>query len=266
MKLQTFALVCWAGTVSAFSAAPPRAAFLVTSQARGGNAAVHQQLRAVEKADEQLSMDEEVELLVQEEKDKTMLMAKMSNGKGMEYAPWMNVSPEDEARIRQIAREKTKARRQRQEQQQNVSGDLLKDSTNQELSGTGLRSKIIGGDSVELEWATGSEKNTKGFLVKRRPTKTTDFAVLASYETYGPIASKGANGGVYRYLDENVGIGNWVYRITECDTDGQENDLSQCLVEIQTAAEQKGQALALAGFGVIAVAALAAGLFLDPVQ
>lgn len=213
-----------------------------------------------------MSLEEEVELMVQEEKTKTLRMSKMSGKNGVEYAPWMNMTPEDEARIRSIAREKTEARRKRQMQQQTVSGSLAKDSTNQELSGTGLRSKVIGGDSVELEWATGSEKNTKGFIVKRRATKTPDFVTIASYETHGPLATKGVDGGVYRYLDEGVGVGGWVYRITEKESSGQENDLSQCLVEIETAAEQKGQVLALAGFGIIALAALAAGTLLDPVQ
>jgi hypothetical protein len=37
----------------------------------------------------------------------------------------------------QLTREKTIARRKRQTQEQNGRGSLLKDSTNQELSGTG---------------------------------------------------------------------------------------------------------------------------------
>jgi len=157
------------------------------------------------------SIDEEIEEMVQAELGKTKRMSKMSNEKGVEYAPWLRISPEDEAKIRQTMREKAEVRRKRRVQEQTVKGSLLKDSTAQELGGTGLRYKVIG-DSVELEWATASETSTKGFIVKRRPAKTDEFEVLASYESYGPLASKGTEGGIYRYLDESVPPGGWVYR------------------------------------------------------
>ena len=64
---------------------------------------------------------------------------------------------------------------------------------------------------------------------------------------------------MYRYLDANASPGGWVYRINERDGAGTDSDLSQCLVDVTTAAEQRGQVLALAGLGAIAVAALVAG-------
>ena len=215
---------------------------------------------------EEMTLEEEVEMLVKAEKAKSSRMSNLRDAKGVEYAPWMKISEADEAKMRSIMREKAEARRKRQEQEQSVKGSLLKDSTNQELSGTGLRSKVVDGNSVELTWATARETNTKGFMVKRRPAKTEDFFTVASYESFGPLASKGLEGGVYRYLDENVGTGSWVYRITECESNGNENDLSQCLVDIQTTEEQQQQTIALAGFGIIAAAVLAAGFFLDPSQ
>ena len=216
---------------------------------------------------DEASVEEEVERIFQEEKEKTLRMSRFSNEKGVEYAPWMNMSPEDEARIRTLAREKTVARKKRQIQEQNVRGSLLKDSTNQELSGTGLQYKIIDTDSVELEWSTDSEPDTKGYIIKRRASKTPDFVTIASYETFAPLNSKGPNGGTYRYLDENVGTGvSYLYRITEKEGNGDENDLSQCLVEIQSESEKRSQIFAIAGFGIAAVAVVAAGLFLDPVQ
>jgi len=213
-----------------------------------------------------LSLEEEVEQLVQAELATSQKVSKMKSAQGVQYAPWLNVSPEDEQKMRAIMREKAEARRKRQLENQTVRGSLLKDSTNQELSGTGIRVKVLDGNNVELTWATGKETNTKGFLVKRRPAKTEDFQTLASYETYGPLASKGLDGGVYRYLDENVDNGAWVYRVTECENNGNENDLSQCLVDIESQEEQQLQKVALAGFAVLAVAALASGFLLDPVQ
>jgi hypothetical protein len=75
-------------------------------------------------------------------------------------------------------------------------------------------------------------------VVKRRAAKTTEFMTIACYKTFAPLNSKGVNGGTYRYLDEYVGTGtSYVYRITEKEGNGEENDLSQCLclVEIQSA-------------------------------
>merc|ERR1711966_459060 len=60
--------------------------------------------------------------------------------------------------------------------------------------GTGLSFKIIDG-AVELQWATRTESDTKGFLVKRRKAKTNDYEVIASHEDWGPLQSQGKRGG-----------------------------------------------------------------------
>ena len=211
-------------------------------------------------------LEEEVERMVQADIEKTNKMSNLRNEKGVEYAPWMKISKEDEAQMRAIAREKALARRKRQMEEQDVKGALLQDSTNQELSGTGLKFVVLDDNNVELEWSTGMETTeTKGFVIKRRPAKTEDFDVIASYETFAPLASKGPSGGTYRYLDENLAPGGWVYRITEVDGNT-ESDLSQCLVELQTPEEQRTQLIALGGLGAIAIAAIAAGTMFDPLQ
>ena len=147
-----------------------------------------------------MSVDEEVEMLVEQEKAKMAKISKLSSSNGVEYAPWMGITEYEEAEIRKIMRDKTTARRARQQQQKDVSGNLYLDSQAQELSGTGLSYKIIDGQ-VELEWATKSETDTKGFVVKRRAAKTNDYSVIASYKDWGPLASKGVDGGIYRFLD-----------------------------------------------------------------
>lgn len=188
----------------------------------------------------------------------------LRNANGVEYAPWMNITPEEEAKIKEVMKQKAEARRKRQVQEQSVSGALLMDSQAQELSGGGLRTKVIGSD-VELSWATNSERSTKGFQVKRRPARTEGFKVIASYETWGPLASKGPEGGSYSFLDTTAGPGGWVYRVTECETNGSENDVCQALVDVQTQDEQKGAVIAAVGIVVLGVAAVVAGLILDPV-
>ena len=214
---------------------------------------------------EGMSMEEEVELLVQKELNKTKRISNLRNENGVEFAPWMGISEDEENKIRSLMREKTEARRKRQLQEQDVSGNLFRDSQAQELSGTGLSAKIIGGD-VELTWATKTENDTKGFIVKRRAAKTNDYSVIASYADYGPLASKGKDGGVYRFLDETATPGGWVYRISEEDSMGNEADVCQCLVEVETEDEQKAAVIAGVGFGVFAIAAFVAGVAMDPMN
>mmetsp|Transcript_27838 Transcript_27838/g.32478 ORF Transcript_27838/g.32478 Transcript_27838/m.32478 type:complete len:278 (+) Transcript_27838:101-934(+) len=212
---------------------------------------------------EEPTVEDEIEELVQAEIAKTKRVSNLRNANGVDYAPWMNMSEDDENKIRAVMREKSAARLKRQVEEKSVSGNLYFDSQAQELSGTGLSSKTIDGE-VELQWATKSETNTKGFVVKRRPAKTEEFTVIASYEDWGPLMSKGVDGGVYRFLDTSSTPGGWVYRISECDNNGKEADLCQCLVEVQTEDEQRAALIAGVGIVVVGIAAVAAGLLLDP--
>ena len=218
-----------------------------------------------EKSLDEMTLEEEIQAMVSKEVAKTKLVSKLKTEDGVDYAPWMKISEEDEKKIYQTMKERAKARRARQEQEKQVSGNLYLDSQAQELSGTGLKAKMMGTD-VELEWATNAETGTKGFIVKRRPAKTNDFQTIASFDSWGPLASQGPDGGVYRYLDTNVPPGGWVYRVTECDNNGQESDICQCLVEMQTEDEQKAAVVAAVGIVVLGIAALAAGILLDPID
>jgi hypothetical protein len=212
-----------------------------------------------------MSLEEEVEILTQQEINKVKRASNLRNANGVDYAPWMGISEDDETRIKQIMKERASARRKRQEQERDVSGSLFSDSQAQELSGTGLKTKVIDGE-VELEWATNAEKDTKGFLVKRRPTKTSEFTVVGSYKDWGPLQSKGQDGGVYRFLDSGASPGSWVYRISEVDLNGNENDVCQCLVDVQTPEEQRGAVIAAVGISLVAIAAVVAGVLLDPMD
>lgn len=190
-------------------------------------------------------------------------MSKFRTKNGVDYAPWMKVGDEEVKQIRQISKEKAAVRAKQKEKELNLSGTLYFDSQAQELGGTGLNSKIIDGD-VELEWVTKKETNTRGFVLKRRAAKTEDFVVIADYNTWGPLASKGPEGGVYRFTDTTTSPGGYIYRVTEVDNGGAESDLSQCLVEIQTDEEQRNALIAAVGIVVIGISSVVAGLILDP--
>ena len=279
MKVLSTAAVFLAGasSTSAFAPSASRAATTCRSSSLHMNVPFFAQQTEEKKEEEptpepeepaeaeldEMSMEEEVELMVQNELRKTKKISNLRNEKGVEFAPWMGISEADETQIRALMREKTEARRKREEQERDVTGNLYRDSQAQELSGTGLTFKIIDGE-VELEWATKSESDTKGFIVKRRAAKTNDYSVVASYKDWGPLASKGKEGGIYRFLDTTAGPGGWVYRISEEDNFGNEADICQCLVEVQTEDEQKAAVIAGVGFAVFAIVAFVAGIAADP--
>ena len=169
--------------------------FFAQEEKKSANANANDEAEALLGDLDAMSMEEEIELLVQKELSKTKRMSNLRNEKGVEYAPWMGISESDESKIRSLMRERTEARRKRQEEARDVSGNLFRDSQAQELSGTGLSYKIIGSGEVELQWATRTETNTKGFVVKRRAAKTNDYSIVASHRDYGPLASKGRGGG-----------------------------------------------------------------------
>lgn len=212
-----------------------------------------------------MTLEEEIEELTKVEVRKMKRASNLRNANGVEYAPWMNITPEAEDEIKTVMKQKAEARRKRKDQEAGVSGALLMDSQAQELSGGGLNCKVVSDNEVELSWATSSETSTKGFAIKRRQARTEEFETIVSYENWGPLASKGVDGGQYSFLDDNVSPGGWVYRITECETNGQENDICQALVDVQTSEEQRGAIFAAVGIVVLGIAAVAAGIVLDPV-
>lgn len=210
------------------------------------------------------TQEEEIDRLVKEQIEKMKRVSKLSSvTSGVDFAPWMKATQEDTERIRKSVTDKVIASRARADQQKKTTGTLYMDSQAQELSGTGLKCKVID-ESVELEWATSVETDTVGYVVKRRKARTENFEEIADYKTWNPLVSRGVDGGIYRYMDADIGPGGWVYRISEVDSSGAQNDICQSLVEIQTADEKKAGLIAGVGIVGIGLIAVIAGILADP--
>lgn len=78
------------------------------------------------------------------------------------------------------------------------------------------------------------------------------------------LKSKGEAGGRYRYTDPSTAGGSWIYRVTDCDAEGETSVLCQCFVEVQTDTENKQQALTAAAFAAFFIAAAGVGYALNP--
>lgn len=169
---------------------------------------------------------------------------------GTPYAPWMaNFPTEYDA---SIIKKRTDA-----------TGRLAADPQLGELSGVGLTYRMVG-DSLKLIWSTGLEEDNLGFAVYRRRGKSPDWEKLADYRSEPQLKSKGSKGGSYNYLIEEPESGTWVYRVSDVDSNENVCDLSQVLVEIDSAEDKKSQKIALIGLLAALVIAAVIGLLFDP--
>ncbi|KAJ1492616.1 hypothetical protein T484DRAFT_1930759 [Baffinella frigidus] len=143
---------------------------------------------------------------------------------GVPYAPWM-VGKVSEGRTKKRPSTKTE--------------EELKfeyDGRGQELAGAGgggLNSQLVG-DEVKLSFNIGTETNTRGYVITRRPGGSDDSAykVVADYLTPGASLNSGAIRGEYSYVDGSVEPGTWVYRVADEDMEGRKTILSQTIIEV----------------------------------
>lgn len=71
-----------------------------------------------------MTLEEEIEVQTQAEMKKNKIVTNLRNANGVDYAPWMQISAEDEAKIKQLMKEKAEARRKRDKEAQEVSTNL----------------------------------------------------------------------------------------------------------------------------------------------
>mmetsp|Transcript_9554 Transcript_9554/g.16540 ORF Transcript_9554/g.16540 Transcript_9554/m.16540 type:complete len:207 (+) Transcript_9554:1-621(+) len=202
-----------------------------------------------------MGMDPKTEM----EKKEAEKRAKKVGGKkslyrpdGTAYAPWMVGKVNEDVSSFKAPASKTDAK-----------GKLAIDPQQQELAGTGLRWRMLG-DEIELFWSTGNEAGNQGFIIQKRRGKDDKWEKVSDFRTNTTLKSKGADGGSYSYLTDRPEPGNWVYRVSDEDVNGKVSDLSQTLVEIESAQESKKQQIALIVFVVLVVILGAAGFFYDP--
>ncbi len=209
-------------------------------------------------SEDEYEQEQEVEMSQEAKK----VINNMRSSTGVEFAPWMKVDAEAIAKAK-----KERAERKARTAAQSRSDSMLIDPQAAELgAGGGLKSKVLSEEEIELRWSTQDEVGNAGFIVQRRKGGQPDFGDLASYESFSPLRSKGVEGGEYVYLDDTAGPGTWVYRILDCDTNGQRSAVCQKLVEIDSDAEQSQTVIVGVFIAGLAIALVVAGVLSDPIQ
>jgi hypothetical protein len=100
-------------------------------------------------------------------------------------------------------------------------------------------------NKVELIWTTASEKNNAGFEIERKKitwldiTKSSQNEDNLNWKSVAFIHGHGttSNSNKYSYVDENLTIGKYAYRIKQIDFDGRINYSSNIEIEVLPPAE-----------------------------
>lgn len=77
---------------------------------------------------------------------------------------------------------------------------------------------MINGNQVRLEWTTAGEVNNYGFYVQRRRTGRSTFCELP--DNFIPGHGTTLLPQRYSYIDNDVTVGEWLYRLKQVDLDG----------------------------------------------
>merc|ERR1711968_216608 len=127
------------------------------------------------------------------------------------------------------------------------------DAASSELTGLGLKAKVLSEDEVELTWSTDDEEANRGFLVERKAVGFSDWDEVASYQSWSPLKSRGTLGGAYS-------------RIVAEQSDNSRAIVCQVGVSVENSGQQLQTKLVVGGFAALVLGALAAGALLDPIK
>jgi len=135
----------------------------------------------------------------------------MFNENGVAYAPWISKQIDEDAIVEDLIRK-----------EKSTAGGAKKTTVLErgEIEASeGMRWRM-NGDQVELAWITGGEADNKGYIVEKRPSYGGDFQEIATFKEVSQLASKGVQGGRYKYTDPSTAAGSWIYRVQDCDAKG----------------------------------------------
>lgn len=141
------------------------------------------------------------------------------NEKGVAYAPWIANQIDEEAILEEMIQKELGAKK-------GSKGPTSVLDRGEVETSEGMKWRMSG-NQVDLAWTTGGETDNKGFIVEKRPSYGGDFQEIASFQEVAQLVSKGERGGRYRYTDPSTASGSWIYRVRDCDSNGNKGVLCQ---------------------------------------
>ena len=187
------------------------------------------------------------------------------NENGVAYAPWMTRQIDEDA-IATARALRTQEKRRAREAVQSKQGvvDIL-DAATSELTGLGLKTKVVDGE-VELVWGTNDEEDNRGFVVEKKRVGASAWTEVATHATWAPLKSKGTLGGAYTYVDPSSEEGEWLYRVVAEQADATRQITCQVGVAVESQAQQLQTKIIVGAAAAVFLGLLAAGVALDPIK
>lgn len=190
----------------------------------------------------------------------------MFNENGVPYAPWMVRQVDEEAiTVARALRAEKKRKEQRAMMEAQGVVNILEAATS-ELSGMGLKAKVIDEGEVELVWGTDSEDGNLGFVIEKKRIGGSEWQEVASFKDWSPLKSKGQLGGAYSYVDVDAGEGEFLYRIISQQTDGTRAITCQVGVTVESTGQQLQTKIIVGVSAVLFASFLYLGAALDPIK
>ena len=124
------------------------------------------------KMSEQLTDEEEAEIIANAQKIAKKKRSNLYNEEGVAYAPWMVRQVDEDAVAAARAMRGYEKRRERIALEEKQGTINILDAASSELTGLGLKAKVLSEDEVELTWSTDDEEANRGFLVERKAVPT----------------------------------------------------------------------------------------------
>ena len=124
------------------------------------------------KMSEQLTDEEEAEIIANAQKIAKKKRSNLYNEDGVAYAPWMVRQVDEDAVAAARAMRGYEKRRERIALEEKQGTINILDAASSELTGLGLKAKVLSEDEVELTWSTDDEEANRGFLVERKAART----------------------------------------------------------------------------------------------
>ena len=121
---------------------------------------------------EQVTDEEEAEIIANAQKIAKKKRSNLYNEEGVAYAPWMVRQVDEDAVAAARAMRGYEKRRERIALEEKQGTINILDAASSELTGLGLKAKVLSEDEVELTWSTDDEEANRGFLVERKAVLT----------------------------------------------------------------------------------------------
>lgn len=231
------------------SRAPTRILMSETEEATGAT-----ETPVVEKTDEEI---EEEELIEEAKEIAKRKRSNMFSPSGVAYAPWL-INQIDEEAI-EIAKSMRSARKYQERKDKEQDGIVsVVDATTAELTGSGLKIKVLSDSELELAWVTDMEDGISSYTVEKK------MGTTKTWTPVGKVASKGAYGGSYTFFDDEAELGIWSYRVVGEEGAAGRSVTCQLQVNVESAGQQLTTKVLVGVLGVTMAAAIAAGFLLDP--